>query len=79
MAAAATPKILWKPSERAVEEAQLTQFARQVVRKRKLDLNSYPDFYKWSVEQPEEFWSDLWDFAGVIASRKGSTVVTDGD
>ena len=37
MAAAATPKILWQPNERAVEEAQLTQFARQVVRKRQLD------------------------------------------
>ena len=79
MAAAATPKILWQPGERAVEEAQLTQFARQVVRKRKLDLNSYPEFYKWSVDSPEEFWSDLWDFAGVIASRKGSTVLVDGD
>jgi acetoacetyl-CoA synthetase len=79
MAAAATPKILWQPGERAVEDAQLTQFARQVVRKRQLDLNSYPEFYRWSVDQPEEFWSDLWDFAGVIASRKGATVLVDGD
>jgi len=29
---ATVPRILWQPSERAVEEAQLTQFARQVVR-----------------------------------------------
>src|SRR4051812_36521927 len=73
------PRILWQPSERAVEEAQLTQFARQVVRKRRLELNSYPDFYRWSVERPEEFWSDAWDFCGVVASRKGSTVLVDGD
>jgi acetoacetyl-CoA synthetase len=73
------PKILWQPSERAIEEAHVTQFARQVIRKRRLELNSYPDFYRWSVEQPEEFWSDLWDFCGVIASRKGTTVLVDGD
>lgn len=79
MAASSIPKILWQPSERAIEEAQLTQFARQVIRKRKLDANSYSEFYRWSVDNPEEFWSDAWDFCGVIASRKGSTVLTDGD
>ncbi|OGA66644.1 MAG: acetoacetate--CoA ligase [Betaproteobacteria bacterium RIFCSPLOWO2_12_FULL_65_14] len=73
------PEKLWEPSERAIEEAQLTQFARQVVRKRRLELNSYPEFYRWSVDRPEEFWSDVWDYCGVIASRKGSTVLVDGD
>ena len=72
-------KPLWSPSEQAVEQAQLTQFARQVVRKRHLDLNSYPEFYQWSIDQPEEFWSDVWEFCGLIASRKGSTVLVDGD
>ena len=79
MAASSGPKILWQPSERAIEDAQLTQFARQVIRKRKLDANSFPEFYRWSVDHPEEFWSDAWDFCGVIASRKGSTVLVDGD
>ena len=71
-------KLLWQPSEEAIDQAQLTQFARQVIRKRRLELNSYPEFYRWSVEQPEAFWSDLWDFSGIVASRKGSTVLVDG-
>ncbi|HXM82062.1 MAG TPA: acetoacetate--CoA ligase [Burkholderiales bacterium] len=75
----AIPPILWLPSERAIEEAQITQFARQIVRKRRLELNSYPDFYRWTVDNPEEFWSDVWDGCGVIASRKGSSVLVDGD
>ena len=76
---ATAPRILWQPSERAFEEAQITQFARQVVRKRRLELNSYADFYRWSLERPEEFWADTWDFCGVRASRKGATVLVDGD
>ncbi|HEX6317711.1 MAG TPA: acetoacetate--CoA ligase [Burkholderiales bacterium] len=72
-------KPLWQPSEQLVEQAQLTQFARQVIRKRRLEINSYPEFYQWSVDRPEEFWSDLWDFGGVVASRKGATVLVDGD
>src|SRR3954462_9293800 len=79
MPASSQPKLVWQPTERAIEEAQLTQFARQIFRKRRLDLNSFPDFHRWSVERPEEFWSDLWDFCGVIASRRGNTVLTDGD
>ena len=75
----AIPPILWQPSERAIEEAQITQFARQIVRKRRLELNSYPEFYRWTVDNPEEFWSDVWDFCGVIASRRGSSVLVDAD
>jgi acetoacetyl-CoA synthetase len=73
------PPILWQPSERAIEEAQVTQFARQLVRKHRLDLNTYPDFYRWSADNPELFWSELWDWCGVVASRKGNTVLVDGD
>jgi acetoacetyl-CoA synthetase len=72
-------KLLWQPSEEAIEQAQLTQFARQVIRKRRLEANSYPEFYRWSVDQPEQFWSDLWDFSGIVALRKGSTVLVEGD
>ena len=74
-----TPKKLWEPSERAIEEAQVTQFARQVIRKHKLDANSYGEFYDWSVGHAEEFWGEVWDACGVIASRKGATVLVDGD
>jgi acetoacetyl-CoA synthetase len=70
---------LWQPSEQVIEQAQLTQFARQVIRKRRLEVGNYPEFYRWSVDRPEEFWSDVWDFSGVVASRRGSTVLVDGD
>ncbi len=70
---------IWAPDEQAIESAQLTQFARQVIRKHRLDCNTYPDFYRWSVENPEIFWGEVWDFCGVVASKKGSTVLVDGD
>src|SRR5258708_1359447 len=73
------PPILWSPSEQAIESALATQFARQMVRKHRLELNSYPEFYRWTVDNPETFWSEVWDFCGVVASRKGQTVLVDGD
>src|SRR5688572_22709682 len=74
-----TPPILWQPTERAIEDAQVTQFARQLVRKHRLELNSYPDFHQWTVDNPEIFWNEVWDGCGVIASRKGNIVLVDGD
>ena len=73
------PEKVWQPSERAIEEAQLTQFARHCVRKFRLELNSYPDFYRWTVENPEPFWSEIWDWCGLIAAKKGATVLVDGE
>ncbi|MGH8720782.1 MAG: acetoacetate--CoA ligase, partial [Burkholderiales bacterium] len=70
---------MWQPSQEAIEQAQLTQFARHTVRKYKLDLNTYPEFYRWTVDNPEQFWSEVWEWCGVNASRKGATVLVDGD
>jgi len=73
------PPILWQPSPKEIESAQVTQFAQHAVRKHRLDLNTYPDFYQWTVDHPEEFWSEVWEWCGVIASKKGGTVLVDGD
>ncbi|HLX80599.1 MAG TPA: acetoacetate--CoA ligase [Burkholderiales bacterium] len=70
---------IWAPTEQAIEQAQITQFARHVVRKYKLELNTYPEFYQWTIDNLEEFWSEVWDWCGVIASRKGGTVLLDGN
>ena len=70
---------IWQPSEQAIESAQVTEFARYAVRRFRLGLNSYPEFYAWSVAQPEEFWDAVWEWCGVRASKKGSRILVDGD
>ena len=80
MEPAVSPSVapIWEPTEQAIEHAQVTQFARHVVRKYRLELNTYPEFYRWTVDNPEDFWSEVWDWCGVIASKKGGTVLVDG-
>ncbi len=40
-------QVLWEPSQAALEKANLTHFARAAIKRWKLKLNTYPDFYKW--------------------------------
>ena len=77
-ARAAPVKPVWKPSAQAIESAQVTPFARAIARKYHLEDHGYAALYQWSVDHPEEFWSELWDHCGVIASKKGSTVLAEG-
>src|SRR5262245_41490898 len=69
---------LWRPSQERIEEANVTRFARQAIRDWKLGINTYPAFYRWSIEKPEQFWESVWKFAGVRSSAKGSRVLVGG-
>src|ERR1700749_1766220 len=71
-----TNPILWEPSQVQLEKANLTHFARAAIKRWKLKLNTYPDFYQWSIDAPEQFWQSVWEELGVIGQpvevKKGS-------
>jgi acetoacetyl-CoA synthetase len=68
-----TQKPLWTPSAKLKSECRLTAFMKHTGQK-----GSYDDLWQWSVNEPEKFWSAVWDFCGVIGD-KGKTVLKDGD
>jgi acetoacetyl-CoA synthetase len=70
---------LWTPSPERRAEANLTAFAALVADRHGVRYDTYPDLYAWSVREPEQFWSALWDFCGVISETKGGRVLVDGD
>ena len=72
MTASSTP--LWQPSEERVAQAKLTQFARL----HDVDVNDYQALWQWSIDQPEPFWSSIWDFCDVIGD-KGQQVMVESN
>jgi acetoacetyl-CoA synthetase len=71
-------KPLWAPSQKRIEDANLTRFARMAIRDWNLNLNNYPAFYEWSAARPEEFWQSVWKF-GEVRGEMGSRILIDGD
>ena len=62
---------LWKPSNQRVSNSLLEEFRKFVGAKTPQNFES---FWRWSVTNPEIFWSKFWDFSKIIGS-KGKEVI----
>ena len=72
-------KPLWKPSKRRLTSANLTAFMRSATLCWGEEFADYEALHRWSVAQPEQFWSTLWDVAGVVAEKRGERVLLDAN
>ncbi len=70
---------LWTPSPDRVAAAQMTDFKQRVATKYGVGLADYESLWRWSVDNMEAFWTELWDLAGVIAETRGERVLVNGD
>ncbi len=70
-------KPLWVPPAEWIDKANITRFINFVNRTCGLDIRSYDDLYRWSVERIPEFWASVWDFVEIKASRRYDKVVDD--
>jgi acetoacetyl-CoA synthetase len=59
---------LWEPDDKAVRNARVTHFIRWL-ESRGIATGGYQDLWQWSVTQPGEFWTAVWDYFGVLGDR----------
>jgi len=74
-----TPPILWQPSKDRIARSNITAFIKQVNKDYKAGLTDSDALFDWSVSKPEQFWTAIWDFCGVIAETRGTRVLVDAD
>ena len=70
-------KPLWVPSEERIKQANVTRFISFVNEKHGLEINSYDELYRWSIEDIQDFWAAMWEFGKIKASRRYDVVVDD--
>ena len=63
-------KPLWQPTAQQRENSLLMEFSKFINIKPK----SFGDLWKWSIENPETFWTKFWDFSKIIGD-KGKRVI----
>ncbi|GFT63731.1 acetoacetyl-CoA synthetase [Nephila pilipes] len=65
--------ITWTPTEHHGKNVK--KFRKIIKDKYLVKLGGYEDLYKWSIENICEFWAEIWDFLGIISSRRFDKVV----
>ena len=69
-------QVLWTPSSERLQQSNLTRFSARVGELHGVAADSQEQLYEWSIKQPQDFWSLLWDFGEVIGD-KGDSVLVD--
>ena len=74
-----SPDILWQPSKERIGRSNISAFIKLVNKRWQAGVADSTALYEWSVSQPEQFWTSVWDFCEVIAESRGERVLVDGD
>lgn len=73
-------KPIWSPGPERIERANINRFMRFVREETgNADINSYTPLWQLSVNQPERFWTLVWDFCGIRTSGSREPVRATGD
>jgi acetoacetyl-CoA synthetase len=59
---------LWTPGAEQREHAEMARFMRWAGARHGRAFADYDELWRWSVDQLEDFWADVWEFCGVRAS-----------
>jgi len=68
--------LLWAPRDDARTTTRMGRFITEVERSRGLDLPTYGDAWRWSVDDLEAFWSEVARWFDVAFHRSSSMVLT---
>ena len=70
-------KPLWTPTAERIATTEMDAFRRRVAHDRP-DVTDAASLHAWSVREPADFWSRIWNDCGVIG-ESGETVYASGD
>ena len=72
-------KLLWSPSAKEIKNTQAWGFMQEVNKEFKTKLTNFHELYQWSCEFPESFWTLFWRYSSIIAERKPTEALKNGD
>ncbi len=55
-------EVLWRPSPDRIDQSGLTILMQWLRKSHGLNFESYESLWQWSVDEPETFWSTIWDY-----------------
>jgi len=72
-------KPLWSPTEQQQKNANMWHFMEYINEQYWLNISDYKSLYNWSINQKEDFWSAVWTFCEIRASREWQSILNKTD
>ena len=69
---------IWQPNPEQTGTANMELFTAGIVDRHGI-ASGYESLHAWSVRFPEDFWSSVWDFCGVIGDKGEKPYLVNGD
>jgi acetoacetyl-CoA synthetase len=70
---------IWQPSPERIAGSEITAFIAEINRRWGTQIRDYASLHRFSVEEPERFWTAIWDYFSIVAKNRGDEVLVDGD
>ncbi|HET7314262.1 acetoacetate--CoA ligase [Salinisphaera sp.] len=70
--------IVHQPSRAAIEHSRLAGYVRWLADRDGMPgfaVDDYAALHTWSIDEPESFWSSLWDYFGLVGERGEGAVI----
>lgn len=71
------PEKIWIPSASFREQSNLTRYNRWLKQQYALDFDNYHSLWKWSVENPADFWESIWNYFDILSHTPYHRVMSD--
>jgi acetoacetyl-CoA synthetase len=66
---------MWQPTQESIESSNLKAFFAYIESNLRIDIEDYESLANWALNDKEAFWSTVWDFCGVVATKKGTSLL----
>ena len=70
-------RLLWAPSQRRINDSNMYRFMQHINQRHGTNFDTYHALYQWSIDNLEDFWAAMWDFAGIKASKSYDEIIDD--
>ena len=70
---------LWQPSDQKINTSNMLGFIQQLQNQLGLVFKDYQQLHQWSIDQPQLFWQQIWQYSAIRSSRQSDQVLIDGE
>ena len=63
--------LLWKASKNLINQSVIKNFSQKIENKFNINFDeTFSNFWRWSINNPEKFWNEFWDYSNIIGEKK---------